>query len=174
MIKTVALFLALMFALTQSQQASAENASAENVSPENASAQDSTSDWNRVRAIKLGTELIVETRNGESVKGKLTGATDAGLQLSRGDRNIALDQVAISKVYLTKKGSRIKAALLGGLKGAGIGLAIGAAIALADSQSGDPNFAPASGVLFGFPAGVVYGAVRGGKSRKGRLVYDGK
>jgi hypothetical protein len=158
-IKTVASLLALMLALTQSPEASAQAA---------------TNDWNIVRAIKPGTQLIVETRNGESVKGKLTGATDTGLQLSRDGKNVAFDQTAIGKIYLTKKGSRIKAALLGGVKGAGLGAGIGIVVALADRSSGDANFAPAAGVLFGFPAGVVYGAVRGGKTGKGRLVYYGK
>jgi len=137
------------------------------------SAQGGLQDWSAVQAIKPGTELIVETKNGESFEGKLSSVTAAALHLSRKGKSDAIDQNTVRSIYLTKKSSRIESALAWARKGAVIGAAIGVIIVFAD-RGEDANLAPAAGIMFGLPAGAIFGAVKGGKNRKGRRIYEAK
>ena len=137
------------------------------------SAQGVLQDWNGVRAIRTGTELIVETRDGKSIKGKLSSVTDSALNLTHGGKSDAIDQKIVRSIYLTKKGSRIKSALIGVGTGVAIGVGISVVIGLTN-RGEDASFAAAAGILYGVPAGAVIGAVMGGKTRKGRLIYEAK
>lgn len=134
-----------------------------------ASAQTSNQDWSSVQAVKLKTDLIVETKAGASVKGKLTTVTATTLNLSSGGKTIAVEQNDVARVYRARKGSRLKRALIGAAIGAGVGFGIGGVYALITKGNG---LAAAAGLIYGLPTGAVIGAATGGKSRKGTLVYQ--
>jgi len=128
------------------------------------SAQDNLQDWSTVQAITTGTELIIETKTPETIKGKLSNVTDTTLNLSRDGTNIALDQKQIHRIYLVDKRSRTRSALLGAAKGA----YIGARTARGGRFS---HWAAPKKYLLG---GAVVGAVMEGRNRKGQLIYESK
>ncbi|MEJ7698489.1 MAG: hypothetical protein WKF71_02420 [Pyrinomonadaceae bacterium] len=68
-----------------------------------AAAQTSNQDWSSVQALKLKTNLIVETKTGATVKGKVSGVTPTTLSLLSGGSTIALERDDVSKVYRAKK-----------------------------------------------------------------------
>ncbi len=133
-----------------------------------ATAQTSNQDWSSVQALKLKTKLIVETKTGATVKGKVSGITPATLSLSSGGGTIALERDNVAKVYQTRKSSRLKRALIGAGIGAAVGFGIGGVYALISKGNG---LAAAAGLFYGLPTGAVFGAATGGKNRKGKLIY---
>ncbi|HKS40608.1 MAG TPA: hypothetical protein VJX74_08315 [Blastocatellia bacterium] len=148
-IRATRLSLALMLALT--------------VSPI-VSAQDSLQDWGVVQALTAGTELIIETKTPETIKGKLSNVTDTTLNLSRDGKSVALDQQQIHRVYLVDKRSRKRSALRGAAKGALIG-------ARTASEGKYVYWTSPKSLLFG---GAVVGAVIESRNRKGQLIYESK
>jgi len=146
------------------------------IAASSASAQTATETWANVEAVKIKSPLIVETKTGAIVKGKVTSVTATTLNLSSGGKAVALERDDIAKVYRGKKSSRLKRALIG----AGIGLGIGAGISgvyVLVKRDGDP-LAAGAGLIYGFlvgvPVGAVVGAATGGKSRKGVLLYEAR
>ena len=141
-----------------------------------AAAQSEQKPWENVEAVKIKSALIVETKAGETVKGKVTSVTTTTLNLSNDGQAFALERDDIVRVYREKKSGRLRRALIG----AGIGLGIGTGVSVAyvlTKKDGDPLAAGAGfiyGVLVGIPAGAVIGAATGGKSRKGVLLYEAK
>lgn len=141
--------------------------------PPVASAQDAAQGWLSVQALAPGTALIVETKNGDILKGKLNGAPATTLSLTVEGNTLDLGQSTIRRIYRAKGWSRTKTALLGAGIGGAAGVGIGIGVAAADDNSIGANFAPLSFGFVGVVAGAVVGAVSGGK-RKGRLLYEAK
>lgn len=123
------------------------------------------SDWAAVRDLKAGTRVVIIERSGTETKARLTRADDMTVSLDKG-RTIARD--AIARVYLTKRGSFLKRALIGAAAGAGIGMGIGAGVVAATKGDG---LIAAGGFLIGIPAGAAIGAATTG-TKRGRLIYS--
>jgi len=134
-----------------------------------ASAQTSNQDWRDVQAVKPRTNLIVETKTGATVKGKLSSVTSTILNLSSGGKPIAIEQNDIARIYRAKKSSLLKRALIGAAIGAGVGFGIGGVYALITKGSG---LIASAGLIYGLPTGAFIGAASGGKNRKGNLIYE--
>jgi hypothetical protein len=148
-IRATRLSLALMLALA--------------VSPV-ASAQDALQDWTVVQALTPGTEVIIETKASETIKGRLSNIADTTLNLSRDGKTVALDQQTIHRIYLTDKRSRTRSAMLGAVKGAYTGAR------LSRGRSYSYLETPKKFLL----GGAVVGAVIEGRNRKGQLIYESK
>lgn len=123
------------------------------------------SDWSSIRDLKPGTRVVVVERSGAESKGRVTRADDTTVLLDKG-RTISRDSIA--RVYLTKRGSILKRALIGAAAGAGIGTAVGVIVTVATKSEG---LAAAGGFLIGIPAGAAVGAATAGRKR-GRLIYE--
>ena len=123
------------------------------------------SDWAAVRELKPGTRVVIVERSGAETKARVSRVDDSSLFLDKG-RNIARGSIA--RVYLTKRGSILKRALIGAAAGAGIGVAIGVGVTAATKGDG---LAAAGGFLIGIPAGAAVGAATTGRKR-GRLIYE--
>jgi hypothetical protein len=123
------------------------------------------SDWGTVRDLKPGTRVVVVERSGVETKGRVGRSDDEALFLEKG-RTIERDSIA--RVYLTKRGSILKRALIGAVAGAGIGVAVGVGVTAATKGDG---LAAAGGFLIGIPAGAAVGAATTGRKR-GRLIYE--
>ena len=134
-------------------------------------AQTAQQTWLNVEAVKTNSPLIVETKAGASVRGKVVSVTATTLNLSNGGKTIALERDDIARVYRAKKSSRLKRALIGAGLGAGIGFGIGGVYSMIANEKG---LAAAAGLIYGLPIGAVVGAATGGKSRKGNLIYESK
>ena len=122
-------------------------------------------DWSAVRELKPGTRVVVVERSGAETKGRVSRSDDAVIILDKG-RAISRDSIA--RVYLTKRGSILKRALIGAAAGAGIGVAIGVGVTAATKGEG---LAAAGGFLIGIPAGAAVGAATTQRKR-GRLIYE--
>jgi len=123
------------------------------------------SDWAAVRDLKPGTRVLIVERSGAETKGRVSRVDDLSIVLQKGGTS---DRHSIARVYLTKRGSMLKRALIGAAAGAGIGTAIGAAVVVATKSDG---LAAAGGFLYGIPVGAVIGAATTGRKR-GRLIYE--
>ena len=123
------------------------------------------SDWGSVRELRGGTRVVIVERSGAVTKGRVSRSDDAAVFLDKG-RTIGRDSIA--RVYLTKRGSILKRALIGAAAGAGIGVAIGVGVTAAAKGDG---LAAAGGFLIGIPAGAAVGAATTGRKR-GRLIYE--
>ena len=132
------------------------------------SAQSSQQNWDSIKNLTIGTNLIVETKNRETIRGTVSGVMDSALNLSNNGNITTLNENEIAKIYLTKKRSRIKGAFLGAGIGAVAGFAIGGIYSLATKGDG---LAAAGGLIYGLPIGAVVGAATSGKIRKGKLIY---
>lgn len=126
-------------------------------------------DWRRVETVSNKTSLIVETKTGATVSGKVVGVTSTTLNLTRGGKTIALERGNIAKVYRAKNPPRFKRALIGAAIGAGAGFGIGGIIVLITKGSG---LIASAGLLYGTPIGAVIGGLTGGNKRRGELIYQ--
>ena len=130
-------------------------------------------DWATVEALTPGVKLLVETKDGKKLKGKLGSVSVATLSLTGNNPAGSINKDDIQKIYRLSGGSRGKAALIGTAVGAGVG-AGGAAIALGSTGgSDDTTGIVAKGVLIGAVIGAVLGLVVGKGSRR-VLVYEAK
>lgn len=123
------------------------------------------SDWAAVRELKPGTRVVIVERTGAETKARVNRVDDASVFLDKG-RTIARDSIA--RVYLTKRGSIVKRALIGAAAGAGIGTAVGVGVTAATKTNG---LAAAAGFLIGVPVGAAVGAATTGR-KIGRLIYE--
>lgn len=128
------------------------------------------SDWNDVVAISNTTQLVVQLKGGNQIKGKKAAADDAAVVLRKDGRDLRIAREEISRVYLGKSGSRGKSALIGAAIGLGIG--VGAGVLYERSRNEGDGLAGAAGVLYGVPAGAAIGAIAGGGTKKGTLIYE--
>lgn len=134
-----------------------------------ASAQTPNQNWSSLQAVKLKTSVIVETKSGTTVKGKLSSVTPTTLNLSSGGKTLVLEQNDVSKVYRAKKSFRLKRILIGAGIGAAVGFGIGGVYALITKGNG---LAAAAGLIYGLPTGAVIGAASSGKNGRGKLIYE--
>jgi hypothetical protein len=126
-----------------------------------------SNDWNTVRQARPGTAVTVGRPNGQSLAGKLRGATADELVLKSDGTMDTVARSDVKSVHRSKRGHGIGRILIGAAAGAGIGLAAAVPITV---LSKDP-LAGAAGVLVGVPAGAVVAAVTGGKTKRGELLY---
>jgi len=132
-------------------------------------AQSLNRDWSSVETVSKKTSLIVETKTGATVSGKVVEVTPTTLNLKRGGKTIALERDDVARVYRAKKSSRLKRALIGAGIGAGVGFGVGGIYALITKGSG---LIASAGLLYGTPIGAVIGGLTGGNKRKGALIYE--
>jgi hypothetical protein len=134
-------------------------------------AQGVSGEWSAVSAIPTGSELAVETKDGATVKGRLTAVSDSTLTLLRKKKSTDLSRNDIHKVYRVRSGSGAKSTLIG----AAVGAAAGAALGGAASNSGDITLAITVPAFMGVGAGI--GALIGlatGKRQKRVLLYESR
>lgn len=130
-------------------------------------------DWAAVQALSTGVKLLVETKDGKKLKGKLSNASSTTLALTDNNRTISLNRDDIQKIYQLRSGSRVTSALLGAAIGAGVGA--GAALALLGATGGsdDTTGIIGRGTLIGAGIGIALGAAVGKGSRR-VLIYESK
>jgi len=138
-----------------------------------AAAQQSSSpgDWAVVKSVPQGAELIIKLKDGHTLRGKLSGATDAGLGIiSKNNKTETLDKNDVSEVYrLIRKAEKAKYALIGAGIGAGVGGGIGAA--KNSPKIDDGEIYPIIGIALGAGIGAVGGLLFGLGRRKRVLIY---
>jgi len=127
-------------------------------------AQKATSSWSSVENLKKGTKIIVTTRNGREFIGVKRQSTDDTLFMEtnfavQGNQTISLTKDEIAEV------SKAKSKWFYPLIGAGIGIAVGAAIGSTQDHRGGDD--PGLGKVLGGGLGGAIGLAAGsGFSRK--------
>lgn len=132
-----------------------------------------TGDWNTVQDLPPGDELIIQLKNGKSVKGKITSVTSDELSLVRKNKSEAIRRDNISKIeHLKRKAEKGKYAAIGAGIGAGSGLAIG--LAKNSPPVDDGEIYPVVGTILGAGIGALGGFLFGQAKRKRVLIYQAK
>lgn len=131
-------------------------------------AQSPINDWGTVEALRSKTNIIVETKAGNTLKGNVVWVDASSLSLRIDGRSVTLSRGDVSRVYLTRRRSVLKRMFWGAAAGAGIGFAVGGAIAVATKGKG---LEAAAGFLYGIPAGAAIGAATTGRKRD-ELIYN--
>lgn len=133
-------------------------------------------DWASVMSLSPGEKLIVDLKDGRTVRGKLTKVSGDGLTLSDRRRAAEVSRESVLRVYLVTRGTRGRAALIGAAVGAGAGAAWGARYA---SEALDPTAGNRGRAILGTSlrfAGVLggVGALVGlslGRGEERELIY---
>ena len=80
--------------------------------------------------------VVVETKAGKTIKAKFQNASEASLRLLKNGKAIDLDRSEIAAVYLGRRGSIAKRAIIGAFAGAGAGFLVGGIYAVATKSNG--------------------------------------
>ena len=130
--------------------------------------------WEGLKVIPPGDELVVDLRNGKSIKGRISSTSDTTMTLIRGKNTTDFDRPDILKVYRLIHRSTKKGALIG----LGIGLGAGALAGGIYASSGESSISDEGWpilALGGMAGGV--GALIGFLASSGKrkvLIYENK
>lgn len=130
-------------------------------------------EWSAVQAVSIGEEMLIEMKNGERLKGRLSGVSDTTLTLSRKNGSTELDRTNIAEVYrVMGKAAKAKYALIG----AGVGAAVGVLAGKAKNSPpiDDGEIYLMIGATVGTGLGALVGAALGGTRRKRVLLYQAR
>ncbi len=127
--------------------------------------------WKNVQSLSEKKSVVVETKTGQTIKAKYQSATDGSLRLLKSGKTFELDRNEIAAVYLGRRVSILKRAVIGAFAGAGAGVLVGAIYTVATKTNG---LAAAGGFLYGIPVGAVIGGVSESKTKKGILIYESR
>ncbi|HEV2837107.1 MAG TPA: hypothetical protein VGW58_17445 [Pyrinomonadaceae bacterium] len=141
-------------------------------------AQGQMNDWSRVTSIASGSKLSVKLKNGKTVNGTFSSASDSALSLMVKNTRTELKREDVATVHEVIKKSATKATLIGMGVGAGAGAALGA---ISDSQV-DSGFefdkldtAVTAGLaVIGAGVGAIVGYFVGRSGSKRLLIYDAR
>lgn len=128
-----------------------------------------------ISAVPAGKDLIVETADGRTIKGKFRDVDASTLTLSRKNRRIELSMIEVQRVYRLVGRSRAKTTLIGTGIGAGIGGGLTGIAGIAAGGAGDDAAEGAVFILGTALLGASIGAVAGalaGRGRKRVLIYE--
>ena len=140
-------------------------------------AQGRIDDWSRVTALAGGSNLQVKLKNGKTIKGTLSSASDSSLSLTVKNAPVEIKREEVRTIHeVVKKGNGGKGALIGAGVGAGAGAAAGA---ISDSSSDDAfeSFDTAATValtIVGAGVGALAGYFIGRSGSKRVLIYEAK
>lgn len=124
-------------------------------------AQNPVNDWSNLQKLRLGREIIIEPKTGESMKGSLEGIRDSEIVVYVKKKFLTLKKDSIARVYLSKTASEKDAKD----DGAGMGMLVGLAAGM---------FVP-GGILIllgSSGAGYLIGKESSKKKARGRLIYE--
>ena len=129
-------------------------------------------DWTSVQSVAPGEEVSVKLKDGHSLRGRFSSATDAELTILRKNKQQAIARNTIARVHrLERKAEKAKYAAIG----AGIGAAAGGTIGgvkAASGSSSDDGIYTLVGLIFGTGFGALGGFLFGAAKRKHVLIYE--
>ena len=130
-------------------------------------------DWSAVQDVPPGDELLIQLKDGKSVKGKVTSVTSDELSLIRKNQSETIRRDSISQIYhLKRKAEKGKYAAIGAGIGAGVGLGIG--LAKNSPPVDDGEIYPIGGSILGAGIGALGGFLFGQAKRKRVLIYQAR
>ncbi len=130
------------------------------------------SEWAAIQAVPAGGDLVIETKTGETIKGKLDTITDTTLNLKSKNKIVPFELTDIKRAYRVVGRSRGKSTLLAAGVGGATGVGVGLGIYLPARNDIVGVIVPAFGVI-GTGVGAAIGALTGG-GRKRVLIYESR
>ena len=129
-------------------------------------------DWNNVRALQLGSTIVVKTKQGERYEGKLDYAGLDSITIVVDVSRVMRRLITISKDNVKEvraKLPRIASSVIGAGIGLGVGIGLGQIIDSKDKYGEDPGLGKA---VMGF-FGVLFGtAIGGGLGFGNKKIYQ--
>ena len=130
-------------------------------------------DWSAVQHLPPGNELVIQLKDGRSVKGKMTSVTSDELSFTRKNQSETVRRDSISQIHhLKRKAEKGTYAAIGAGIGAGAGLGIG--LAKNSPPVDDGEIYPKVGAILGAGIGAVGGFLFGQTRRKRVLIYQAR
>jgi len=130
-------------------------------------------DWSAVQDVPPGDELVIQLKDGKSVKGRVSSVTGDEIGLTRKSRTETIRKDSMAHVYKFKrKAEKGKFAAIGAGIGAGAGLGIGLAKNSPPVDDGEiyPKIGAAPGAGIGAIGGFLFGQTR----RQRVLIYQAR
>lgn len=141
------------------------------VIPVNAVAQSSAAnDWARLAALTEAPELFLETKSNKKAQGKLASVSTESLTLEKGGTKMEFARAQIRRVYRLSGNTRGRSGLKGMGIGAAIGLGAGLIFYLPATDDNEVLAVPAF-TLIGAGLGAGIGALAG-NGQKRALIYS--
>jgi hypothetical protein len=130
-------------------------------------------DWSVVQNVRPGDELVIQLKDGKSVKGKVASVTSDELIVARKNKTETIRRDSIAEIYrVERKAEKGKYAAIGAGIGAGVGLGIG--LAKNSPPVDDGEIYPKVGAILGAGIGAVGGFLFGSAKRKRVLIYQAR
>jgi hypothetical protein len=130
-------------------------------------------DWSAVQQVAPGDNLVIDLKDGKSLKGKLSSVTTDELIIIRKNRNESIQKNTIAQIYRVKgKAEKGKYAAIGAGIGAGVGLGIG--LAQNSPPKDDGEIYPIVATPLGAGIGAALGFLFGQTKRKRVLIYQAR
>jgi hypothetical protein len=128
-----------------------------------ASGQDASSrldDWKRLMLIPPGDEIVIKRKDGKTMQGRLVGATEHAITLTRKKKLVEIDRSGIDKVFRRVQKHGESSTSTGASIGALAGLVLGIAAGASSSEDEVSVVGAAIGLaLIGAGIGALIGAV---------------
>ncbi|MGH9846894.1 MAG: hypothetical protein ACREEM_49990 [Blastocatellia bacterium] len=128
-----------------------------------------TQSWSALQALPASQELLIETQNNASVKGRFVSVTDVALVIERRSAKTELPRAQIKRVFRLTGKTRGRSALKGAGIGAAAGLSAGLIFYLPARDDNEVLAVPAL-TLIGAGIGAGLGALIG-KGQRRELIY---
>ena len=138
----------------------------------NAQATAGQGDWSAVQTIERGSEVVINTKQGEKMKGKLESVSDTSLTINRKRRATDVGRADVKSVYLLKGNTRGKTILKGAAIGGAAGLGTGLTLYL-PNQDDIIGWVVPSFAMIGAGIGALIGLLVG-RGQKQILIYEAR
>lgn len=129
------------------------------------------SNWDTLKVVPPGDEVVVKTRNGKTIKGRLSNSGDGAITLSRDKKTEDIKREDVLSVYRVIPKSAKRASLIGLAIGGGAG-AISGGVATRGGESGE-HYAVLITAGLGAGIGAVTGYLLGSRNQR-VLIYQAK
>jgi hypothetical protein len=141
-------------------------------------AQDATGqkEWATIRAVPFGDKLVIEMKDGKTLKGRFKAVSDKTLTLSQNRGATDVELINLQRVYREGGGSRVKSTLMGAGVGAATGAAIGVGVTVGNEANRREGFHILAGVVLGVIGagiGAAAGLIAGSRSKR-VLIFEAK
>ncbi|MGH9849554.1 MAG: hypothetical protein ACREBD_06815 [Blastocatellia bacterium] len=129
--------------------------------------------WEGLKAVPPGDELVVDLRNGQTLKGRLSRVSDLSLTLVQGKKTTDASRGDVLRVHRVISKPAKRATMIGLGIGAGVGLTASVIAAKSGPGEGDADLGALIAGTIGAGAGALAGYIVG--SRKHRaLIYENR
>lgn len=127
--------------------------------------------WEGLKTIPPGDELVVDLRNGQTLKGRLSSVSDTTMTLVQGKNTTDANRGDVLRVHRVISKSAKRATMIGLGIGVGVGLTAAVAAAKSGPGEGDADLGALIAGTIGAGAGSLVGYIIGSRKQRA-LIYE--